>query len=88
VAFKRNPSLTKGEIDAYWRVKKKKDEEEHFGATSNLPDYIKVCTKFYIRDFLIHRKAIPMFRSLLSRIRILKKVLNKTQNQKRKEKNH
>ncbi|XP_062159177.1 uncharacterized protein LOC133866613 [Alnus glutinosa] len=33
-AFKRNSSLTKGEIDAYWRANKKEDEEEHSEETS------------------------------------------------------
>jgi hypothetical protein len=47
-AFKRNSSLTKGEIDAYWRAKKKEDEEEHFGATTNLPD----CNLFFFFGYI------------------------------------
>ncbi|XP_059455658.1 uncharacterized protein LOC132185872 [Corylus avellana] len=39
-ALKRNSSLTRGEIDAYWR-EKKKVEEEHFGAISEISDGVQ-----------------------------------------------
>lgn len=39
--LKRNRSLTKDEIDAYWKSKKK-IEEEHLRAISNLSETIQV----------------------------------------------
>lgn len=39
--LKRNRSLTKDEIDAYWKSKKKIDEE-HLRAISNLSETIQV----------------------------------------------
>nr|AFK43125.1 unknown [Lotus japonicus] len=40
VTLKRNRPLTKDEIDAYWKTKKK-IEEEHLKAISNLPETIQ-----------------------------------------------
>ncbi|KAL5072039.1 hypothetical protein RYX36_022926 [Vicia faba] len=42
--LKRNLSLTKNEIDAYWKSKKK-IEEEHFRAISNLSETIDQVSK-------------------------------------------
>ncbi|XP_016163211.1 uncharacterized protein LOC107605754 [Arachis ipaensis] len=41
--LKRNRSLTKDEIDAYWRTKKK-IEEEHLRAISNLAQVVQTST--------------------------------------------
>ncbi|GMY28396.1 DNA polymerase epsilon catalytic [Fagus crenata] len=40
VAYKRNLSLTKGEIEAYWKAKKKA-EEEHLGFITSPSDSIQ-----------------------------------------------
>ena len=45
--LKRNRSLTKEEIDAYWRSKKEK-EEEHLRAISNLSQTIQVNFDIYV----------------------------------------
>lgn len=41
VTYQRNWSFTKGEIEAYWALKKK-TEEEHLKAISSLSDHSKV----------------------------------------------
>ncbi|KAE8100259.1 hypothetical protein FH972_018174 [Carpinus fangiana] len=41
VALKRNSSLTRGEIDAYWRAKKKAEEEHFTAAISEISDGVQ-----------------------------------------------
>lgn len=50
VIRKRNRSLTKEEIDAYWRSKKK-TEEEHLKAISSPSDSCSQLVQFCIKDF-------------------------------------
>jgi hypothetical protein len=42
VALKRNSSLTRDEIDAYWRAKKKAEEEHFTAAISEISDGVQV----------------------------------------------
>ena len=55
VANGRNLSLTKGEIEAYWKAKKKA-EEEHLGFITSPSDSIQVCYIFIFHNVKTHEK--------------------------------
>lgn len=62
VMYQRNKSLTRGEIDAYWKSKKK-TEEEHLGELSG--------SKSNTQVIYLSRKLIDLRSSSLKSIRVV-----------------
>ncbi|XP_028757751.1 uncharacterized protein LOC114731047 [Neltuma alba] len=60
--LKRNQSLTKEEIDSYWKLKKK-TEEEHLRAISNLSETIKENKYEESETKLQKSKSMPLTRT-------------------------